>query len=101
MTIRHDNRSGAAASATAAWSKLGATWDDHAERNTAIVLSIVTAVWLLDLLVPTFGQIGHHDDAAYIRSGPWLVDEGTLRVLAWGPLISFVYGLVYVVVQVT
>ena len=99
MSIGHDNRSGATAQAAAAWHRLGTAWNAHAERHTAIVLSLATALWLLDLLVPTFDQIGHYDDAAYIRSGQWLVDEGTLRSLAWGPLISFVYGLAYLVVQ--
>ena len=98
MSIGHDNRSGATAQAAAAWRRLGTAWDAHAERNTAI-LSLATAFWLLDLLVPTFDQIGQYDDAAYIRSGQWLVDEGTLRSLAWGPLISFVHGLAYLVVQ--
>ena len=99
MTIGHDNRSGVTAQAAAAWHTLATAWNAHADRNTAIVLSLATAVWLLDLLVPTFDQIGHYDDAAYIRSGQWLLDEGTLRPLAWGPLISFVYGLTYLVVQ--
>ena len=99
MSIGHDNRSGATAQAAAAWHRLGTAWNAHADRNTAIVLSLATALWLLDLLVPTFDQIGHYDDAAYIRSGQWLVDEETLRPLACGPLISFVYGLAYLVVQ--
>lgn len=81
------------------WSRLGAALGAHGERNIAIVLGVVTAVWLLDLLIPTFEQIPQWDEAAYIRSAQWLVDEGTLRNLAWGPFISFVYGLVYLAVQ--
>ena len=99
MSIGRDDRSGTAARAAAAWSRFGAALSDPAERNAAIVLGVVTAVWLLDVLVPTFEQIPQWDEAAYIRSGQALVDEGTLRSLSWGPFISFVYGLVYSAVR--
>ena len=91
MSIGRDIRSGAGA----AWGRLGAALGDHGERNVAIVLGVLAGVWLLDLLVPTFEQIPQWDEAGYIRSGQHLVDEGTLRNPAWGPFISFAYGLVY------
>ena len=85
--------------AAAAWHRLGATLGAHGERNVAIVLGVATAVWLLDVLVPTFGQIPQWDETGYMRSGWRLVDEGALRDLAWGPFISFVYGLAYLAFQ--
>ena len=83
----------------AVWRRLGSAWSLHPERNTAIVLGLLTTFWLLELLIPTFEQIAPHDDTAYIRSGHWLVADGALRVYVWGPLLSALYGLAYVVVQ--
>ena len=83
----------------AVWRRLGSAWSLHPERNTAIVLGLLTMFWLLELLIPTFEQIAPHDDTAYIRSGHWLVADGALRVYVWGPLLSALYGLAYVVVQ--
>ena len=87
------------AGVAAAWGRLGAAVGAHAERNAAIVLGVVTAISVLDLLVPMFEQIPQWDEAGYIRSGQHLVDERTLRNPAWGPFISFVYGLAYLVVR--
>lgn len=83
----------------ATWGRFAAAWGAHGERNTAIVLGVVTATWLLDVLVPTFEQIPQWDETGYMRSGQWLADEGTLRSLSWGPFISFLYALVYLVVH--
>ena len=79
--------------------RLGAAWNAAPDRNGAILLCALAAFWSLDQVVPTFDQIGHHDDMAYIRSGHWLMAHGDLRVLAWGPLLSLVYGLAYALVQ--
>ena len=71
----------------------------NAERATAVALAILTALCLLDILVPTFGQLGHFDDSAYIRSGYRLAAEETLTEFAWSPLLSALYGVLYVAVQ--
>ena len=68
-------------------------------RTVAILLGIATTAWQVDLLVPTFEQIPHYDDTAYIRSGHWLVAGWAPQVFAWAPLLSVLHGLVYVVVQ--
>ena len=75
------------------------SWSAHPERNGAIVLGALTALWLLEFLMPTFERIPHYDDTAYIRSGHWLVEHGAPRVFVWGPFITLLHALAYVVVQ--
>lgn len=49
--------------------------------------------------LPTYSPEGGitYDELAYIGSGRDLIAHGTLRVLGLGPMISFVYGAIYVI----
>ena len=99
MKSEHRNKSGGAGSRVAAWGRLVPVWSDNAERYTAIALGVLTTFWLLDNLVPTFSQVPAYDDTAYVRSGHWLAADGVLPVFAWGPTLSALYGLFYLVVK--
>ena len=81
------------------WGRIQAVWVGDADRNVCIAIAVVTGLCLLDILLPTFHQLAHFDDSAYVRSGYRLVEEGRMTVLAWGPLMSVLYGLLYVFLQ--
>lgn len=66
-------------------------------RLASLALLLLTAACAWDVLAPTFGRLDHFDDSAYIRSGFRLVEQGLLTEIAWGPLLSFIYGLAYLV----
>lgn len=93
------NQAGAEGTRVPVGDRFASEWSDQSERNTAIALGVLTTICLSGLLVPSFDQIPHFDDTAYIRSGHWLAADGTLRVFAWGPLVSVLHAIVYVVVQ--
>ncbi len=76
-----------------------AAWHRHPERYTAIVLAVLTALCVLGDLFPRFGDLPPFDESAYVGSGQKLVEEGTLRQFAWGPLLSALYGVLYLGVQ--
>ncbi len=68
-----------------------------AARLASVALLPLTALCAWDVLAPTFAGLDYFDDSAYIRSGFRLIEEGLLAEIAWGPLLSFIYGLAYLV----
>jgi len=70
-----------------------------AKRKILLVLTILLIHFLLisPSLMPAFNEINMDDEAKYIESGWRLLREGP-RELAWGPLVSFVYAPVHLLV---
>lgn len=70
-----------------------------AKRKILLVLTILLIHFLLisPSLMPAFNEINTDDEAKYIESGWRLLREGP-RDLAWGPLVSFVYAPVHLLV---
>jgi len=65
------------------------------------LLFILNVVLVFPVFFPNLSDIGLWDESIYINSGRGLVDGGLLQRFAWNPLLSFLYGLIYIPIKGT
>ncbi len=63
-----------------------------------LVIFVLNVVLVSPKFNPPYWQINQHDEAKYIDSGRSLIN-GQMRGPEWGPLLSFLYALIYPFVQ--
>ena len=61
------------------------------------LMLILTFVLVSPDLLPTMPEINPHDETKYIASG-WELIAGDVREIARGPLLGFIYGLIFLIV---
>ena len=69
------------------------------ETIILVLLFLVTLILISPSLFPSYQEINPHDETKYVDSGRMLIDGLEIRELGRSPIVSLIYGAVYLFVS--